>query len=932
MKSSRRHFLQSAVGAPLAAGLGGLCGPGRPVFAAPLAAQDQDQFENPHIIRYDSSCFTLQGRDTFIFSAAFHYPRCPRELWRDRLLKFKQAGFNTIETYVFWNYHEREEGRADLSEFEDFIKLVKSMGFFMIARPGPYVCAEWDVGGFPHWVVAKRFPLRTNHPESIRTSQHWLDLVLPVIQRNQITVGGSIIMVQVENEYDFSPPMPDVDKRAYVRALARMAWNAGINVPIITCWTKPARENTDADMALIMDTCNFYPRWNIVKDVVPALAKLRREEPATPVGVTELQGGWFSEFGGKLSIDQEGMTGAQLNQLTKTVIEQGVTYFNYYMGFGGTNFDWAAKNMTTTYDYAAPIREPGGLGEKYYAARGIGCFLNLFGTVLTRAQALEGAAESTNPNVSVSERASAKSAVVFVRENANAEQHFKMTFVDQASPTKRRIAAPREGDLVLGPREMKMLPVGVPVPGGMLRYTTAEVLAHGLIIDRQYLVLYDVPGRVVELALSTADEPQVQGDTVYQYWDQEYECVVMGVRVEKTERILVLNNHLLIVVVPRGRGLQTWTAEFPAKVIPDVEETKPMVVPFITDTYLLADSGSQGKRLWVDLDFLPGLHDLTVLLPPQPQKCFVNGALADFQYERPVRATRLQVTAPDLPVQGFDLREVRTWVEKFDPNSGQWLSSPPRALEDLGPIPYGYVKYRAQFPYNGEPKMFISTSAEDGKKVFLNGKLVPEAANAKTQVEFALAKYAQSGPNTLEISYELFGSPNFGEKLGELKGIESVRYGADAKAAAAVDSWQIQRFPAAMRGKEIDPEFSVGGWQSSSIGGATSTKELLPAFTWCRAEFTPPKMSAGWTIPLKLTCEADRDALLYLNGKFLGRYVTVGPQKDFFLPEPYLVTTGKKDVLTIVLAYTDQPGYIRTLRISPYEEYATHRTRVEFAW
>ncbi len=930
MKSSRRRFLQSTLAVPVSAGLGEFGWASRPLFAAPLAGQEQ--FENPHIIRYDSSCFTLQGLDTFVFSAAFHYPRCPRELWRDRLLKLKQAGFNTIETYVFWNYHEREEGHADLSEFEEFIKLVKSMGFFLIARPGPYVCAEWEVGGFPHWVVAKRFPLRTNHPESVRTSQHWFNLVLPVIQRNQITVGGPIIMVQVENEYDFSPPMPDADKREYVRALARMVWNAGIEVPIITCWTKQARTNSDPDMARIMDTCNFYPRWNIVKTVVPELIKLRQEEPATPVGVTELQGGWFSKVGEKLSIDQEGMTGAALNQVTKTVFEQGATYTSYYMGFGGTNFDWAAKDMTTTYDYAAPIREPGGLWEKYYAARGIGCFLRAFGTVLTRAKALEAATECTNPNISVSERASTNSAVVFVRENANAEQRYKMTFVDQASPTKRRISVPREGELVLGAREMKMLPVGVPIPGGLLRYSTAEVLAHGLIIDRHYLVLYDVPGRVAEIALASATEPQVHGDTVYQYWDDDYECVVIGVRVEKAEKILVLNNHLLIAVLPRELALQTWTAEFPSQLIPGAEEPKPMVVPFITDSYLMGGSGFDGKRCWVDLDFLPGLHNLTVLLPPDPRKCLVDGLPADFQYERPIRAARLQVATPDLPTAPSNLQVTRSWVEKFDAKAGQWLSSPLRALEDLGPLPYGYVKYRAQFPYKGEPKMFISTVAEDGKKVFLNGKLVEDASNAKPQVEIALAKYAQAGTNTLEIAYELFGSVNGGDKLGELKGIEAVRYGPNAQATWPIDSWQIQRFPAAMRGREIDPEFSVGGWQPASTGGAPSTKELLPAFTWCRAEFATPRTPIGWSIPLMLTFEADRDALLYLNGKFLGRYATVGPQKDFYLPEPYLGTTAKPNILTMVLAYTDHPGHVRTLRISPYTEYATRRSRVEFSW
>jgi len=107
--------------------------------------------------------------------------------------------------------------------------------------------------------------------------------------------------------------VPEAEKREYLRALYRMARNAGIDVPLITCWTKPARENSDPDMARILDTCNFYPRWNIAKEVPPALQKLRQEEPKSPLSVTELQGGWFSEFGGKLSVEQDGVNGAQLN-------------------------------------------------------------------------------------------------------------------------------------------------------------------------------------------------------------------------------------------------------------------------------------------------------------------------------------------------------------------------------------------------------------------------------------------------------------------------------------------------------------------------------------------------------------------------------------------------------------------------------------------
>jgi hypothetical protein len=108
---------------------------------------------------------------------------------------------------------------------------------------------------------------------------------------------------------------------------------------------------------------------------------------------------------------------------------------------------------------------------------------------------------------------------------------------------------------------------------------------------------------------------------------------------------------------------------------------------------------------------------------------------------------------------------------------------------------------------------------------------------------------------------------------------------------------------------------------------------VTPAFTWCRAEFVLPAPSEGWTIPWKLDFEADRDALLYLNGKFVGRYVTIGPQKEFYLPSPHLIFGGKqKNVLIMVLAYTDQPSHVRTLRVAPYTEFSARRTNLEFEY
>jgi hypothetical protein len=746
--------------------------------------------------------------------------------------------------------------------------------------------------------------------------------------QHQVTLGGPIIMVQVENEYDFSVPMPDAAKREYVRALAQMVWNAGISVPVITCWTKQARENSDPDMARIMDTCNFYPRWKIVAELTPALEKLRREEPASPLAITELQGGWFSEFGGLLSVNQEGVDAAQVNMLTKTALELGVTSFSYYMGFGGTNFDWAAKKLTTTYDYAAPIREPGGLWDKYYAVRGIGQSLRVLGSVLTRAVALPGV-QCTNASVSVSERSNGPSAVLFVRENANAPQRYKMTFTDSHSPSKRFIFAPRQGELELAPREMKMLPVQIPISGGRLCYSTGELLAHGVNLDRDFLILYDVPGRTLEMGLATVNEPKVEGETFYRYWDPEYETSVLAVQVGTTEKMLLYSEHLQIIVVPRDKALRTFLWEFPPKIVPGSEETKTVVAPVLTDAYALVGSGTLKSRAWVDLEFLPGQHDVAIMLPPLPVKCRLDGNLTEFQYDRPWHIARVHVTTPALPFEPINLSEGDACVEKFDPGTGEWLTGPPHALEDLGPVPYGYVKYRTPFTFNGEPTVFISTRADDAKKVFVNGKFVAEASNRETLTDFPLAKYAQPGANLVEISYELFGAPNFGEKLGELKGLESAGIGADFASAKGLESWQIQRYAALMRGREINPE--AGAWTPASFLGGGGSQPLVPAFTWCRAKLALPQPDEVWKIPWKLTFDADCDALIFLNGKFVGRYVTIGPQRDFYLPEAYLSPGGENN-LTFLLAYTDQSHHLRKLQVAPYAEFSVRRTRVEFEW
>ena len=945
MSVSRRRFLANVLALPAVVAIS----PWRSWGTnGPSELYERKLFPRPELIRYDSECYTIRGVDAFIFSLECPYPRCAREEWRDRFVKIKQAGFNTIDTYVFWNYHEREKGQFDFSELEEFLSFAREFGFFVIARPGPYVDAEFERGGFPAYVIAQRFPVRSMHPESLKTSKHWYDNVLPVIRRHQITEGGPIILMQIENEIDFTD-VPEPEQREYIRFLARLAWDAGIEVPLISNVSSVVRDRSDPDMARILDVCDFYPRWSFLTDnelptnttgltmeekvglsdraVLASLRKMRKDEPNVPLSVAELGTGYYSKIGGKLSEDEEGADAAQINALTKTIIEHGVTYINYYLGWGGSNRSWAAKGVTSTYDFAAPIREWGGLWDKYYNVKAIGDFLQMFGKSLTRSQVMEKAASSTHPDMTVSERASGCSAFVFVRANTDAEHHFKLTFRDPVDGNS--VTVPQHGQLTMGPHAMKILPVQVPIAGGHLRYSTAELLAYGSCGERDFLLVYDAPGTLVELSVRVNQPPTIAGDAIYTSWDEAKPSASIGLLVGNKESYFLLNESLIIAVLPRELALHTWVGKFKSGKTEDR-----MDIPFITDAYLLASTGSDATSVWAEVDYRPGDHVLTVILPAQPAQCMIDGKENRFQYDQHLHTATLTHTIPTPPAKSIEITQVSAWVERLETRSGKWFSSSGRVLEDIGPVPFGYVKYRTHINFKDEPRAYLQSFTNNDKKVFINGKLVPGASKPDRFLEFPTKGYFQPGNNTVEISYELFGSTEFGEtaRMAELNGVDSIRLGTDPNQWTMVNTWDIQTFPAPMNGRQLDPAFIFSGKKATTLGTPSTNGKLVPAFTWCEAKFTLPDPGQGWSIPWKLNFEADRDALFYLNGAFIGRYVVVGPQTSFYLSESSLRTKGQNNTLTVVLAYADTVESIKTLRVEPYEDYAVRRTHVEIRW
>lgn len=379
----------------------------------------QKQFPNKERISYDKDCFTIEGKDVFIFSAAFHYFRCPQELWRERFRKIKEAGFNTVETYIPWNWHERNMPRnindysqCDFTDLKKWLKMAhEEFHLYTIVRPGPFICAEWAGGGYPRWIgyycpseYKTSFWLRSNHPEHIKWAEHWYNAVCKAVRDEQITnkkTGeAGIIMMQLENEYIYYD-MTSVGKEEVLRALALNCQKNNINVPLFTCVTPEVRGSKDKTISQLFDMDNQYVWWNI-GEAKTRIESLKKEQSDAPAFVCELQGGWFSTVGGRLSEDSY-LDGRHARGMALMAMAGGATGLNYYMFFGGTNIaGWGARRMTTTYDYGAPLKENGAVGEKYYAVKGIGEIIKKFGSKLVRSVPM--AIESNDENLLIGGR------------------------------------------------------------------------------------------------------------------------------------------------------------------------------------------------------------------------------------------------------------------------------------------------------------------------------------------------------------------------------------------------------------------------------------------------------------------------------------------------------------------------------------------------
>ncbi|KAM3875011.1 beta-galactosidase-1-like protein 2 [Diretmus argenteus] len=316
-------------------------------------------------LRANSSQFTLEGEPFRILGGSIHYFRVPRAYWEDRLLKMRACGLNTLTTYVPWNLHEPERGVFNFQDELDlkaYIGLAAKLGLWVVLRPGPYVCAEWDLGGLPSWLLRdKNMQLRTMYPGFVDAVNLYFDKLVSLVKPLMFEEGGPIIAVQVENEYGSY-----AKDEKYMPFIKTCLQSRGINELLLTSdnWEGLRCGGVEGVLKTI----------NLQRLSFGAIQHLADMQPQKPLMVMEYWSGWFDVWGENHHVFQA----EDMLAVVSEILERGVS-INLYMFHGGTSFGFmngamdlgTYKPQVTSYDYDAPLSEAGDCTTKYQLLRNL---------------------------------------------------------------------------------------------------------------------------------------------------------------------------------------------------------------------------------------------------------------------------------------------------------------------------------------------------------------------------------------------------------------------------------------------------------------------------------------------------------------------------------------------------------------------------------
>lgn len=940
------------------------------LFAGALypAQRGSAQSAGSHTITWDSHSLLVDGKRIFIYSGEFHYWRLPSQSqWRDRLQKMKAAGLNAVSIYFDWQYHSKAPGEYDFSGIRDvnyLLDVADSLGLYVIARVGPYMNAEVDAGGLPGWILTKPLYPRSEswdgnaaHPQYsplyVQYSQEWYAHLLPILARHQATDGKSVILLSIENEYS-----QQAGSEQYMADLYRFARDEGIRVPIFhnDFWFR-------GDWSKLVDLYAYdsYPygfacchQWyDLHFHGVDTWESTLRQKLAiaTPMFVSELQGGAFDPWGGQgYQAIADTLNGDWLNTLDESALAQGTTLMNTYMFAGGTSWGYMSEpGVYSSYDYGAPISEAGALRPAFYAAHRLGMFLHDYGSSLAGADASSTLAVSSDPGISAKGRVNAANGQFFAflrHGDPGPATDIKL----QLTAAGKTITVPqrKESFITIPGHSEQLLTGNVDVGPLHMNYSTSQVLTDASTSLGHYLVLYGPPGSAGEtdFVLPPGDVAiehnagvgvtQQNGDLRldYQHTDQP-----------RTVAIQTPAGTLRLLITTSDAASRMWFQQGILVAGPD------LVTGNLFSGLSLSNSADREVRVYG----APQARSFKIdgRLTATPDAFMGTTALGTLGGPAsvtlpPLNAWKFHVEAPEIK-DSFDDHD---WLlADHTTTSNPNVPPGPSLLADDYGFHYGFVWYRGHFTATGQ-ETGITLAARQSYVVYLNGTLVgsgnsslgdpPHAYAVPQTFPFPPNLLRPGADNVVAVLTESLGHDEGwlgGPVAQSPQGILSVRLEGAQDAVA----WRIQgdaggENPPASSGGPLNasglfgerngwflPAFDDRSWRDVSTPDNWQGRNLQAAIGWYRSHFRlrlPAGSSAS--IGLRLDHVSDK-AIIWLNGILMGRYwEQKGPQHTFYLPLGVLHPNGDNVLAIAVWNRGHVGGLIATPALTTYADLQAH--------
>ncbi|KAE8036861.1 hypothetical protein FH972_009494 [Carpinus fangiana] len=916
------------------------------------------------IVTWDEHSIFVRGERVLFYSGEFHPFRLPvPSLWIDVFQKIKALGYSGVSFYTDWALLEGEPGvyREDgIFDSEPFFKAAQDAGIYLLARPGPYINAEVSGGGFPGWLERVKGIYRTPAPGYLNATNLYVKSIGETIAKAQITNGGPVILYQPENEYTYAAAgvkFPDPDYMAYVEQQAR---DAGIVVPFISNDASPLGHNApgtgkgEVDIyghdgyPLGFDCANptTWPDGNLPTNF---RALHEQQSPNTPYSIIEFQGGSFDPWGG--------LGFAQCGELINSEFERvfykndfsfGMTIFNIYMTYGGTNWgNLGHPGGYTSYDYAAVISEERLVTrEKYSEAKLIANFFQASPEFLTavpqNSTALNGS-YSNNGDISIT-RLDSKKTKFFIARHSAYNTYDSTTYKLEIPTSVGTIFVPRTGgSLTLNGRDSKVHVADYNVGGFNLLYSTAEIFTWKKHNGKTVLVVYGGPGEHHELAFTQAPAPQLVEGRGVKFGNIKGQQV-LNWQTTAQRRIVNLGPKLSVYILDRNSAYNYWTLN------PNSSKYSKSGNPddlIIRAGYLLRTATVAGDTLSLvgDLNATTPVEIISGA-PANLRTLSFNGAHLPFQQDKnsKVVTARLvykkpSVSLPDvtnLPWKYIDsLPEIQPsysdagwkFADLKQTYNDQVNNTTPTSLfaSDYG-FNTGNLLFRGHFTASGaEKSIFLHTQGGSafGMSAWLNSTFLGSWAGADYAAD---ANSTFSFPSTLSkgkpyVLTVLLDHTGIDEAYtpGELqfknpRGI--LNYTLSGRPQSAV-TWKLtgnlggEQYIDKVRGplNEGGLYFERQGFHQPK---APTTSSLWKSGSRPTDGITAPgvryyytsfdlNIPTGYDVPLAFTfgngtvdaATKDYRALLYVNGYQFGKYVhNVGPQDTFPVPEGILNHRG----------------------------------------